>query len=48
MKKLSIIILTYDHLDDTRRCLSSLEPVMERGDTEVIIVDNASTDGTPQ
>ncbi len=47
MKRLSIIILTYNHLDDTRRCLESLQPVMQRGDTEVIIIDNASADGTP-
>lgn len=47
MKRLSIIILTYNHLDDTRRCLESLLPVMQRGDTEVIIIDNASADGTP-
>lgn len=48
MKKLSIIILTYDHLDDTRRCLESLQPLMARGDVEVIVIDNASVDGTPQ
>ena len=48
MPQLSIIILTYDHLDDTRRCLESLRPIMEQGETEVIVIDNASTDGTPQ
>jgi len=47
MKRLSIIILTYNHLDDTCRCLESLTPVMKRDDVEVIIIDNASTDGTP-
>ncbi len=45
--KLSIIILTYDHLDDTQKCLESLQPLMVRGDVEVIVIDNASVDGTP-
>ena len=45
--KLSIIILTYDHLDDTQKCLESLQPLMTRGDVEVIVIDNASVDGTP-
>lgn len=44
--KLSIIILTYNHLDDTKRCLESLQPVMAQDDVEVIIIDNASTDST--
>ncbi len=47
MKKLSIIILTFNHLADTRRCLDALMPVMQRDHTEVIVIDNASTDGTP-
>lgn len=45
--ELSIIILTYDHLDDTSRCLQSLQPVMQCDDVEVIVIDNASVDGTP-
>lgn len=45
--RLSIIILTYDHLDDTRKCLDSLQPLMAHGDIEVIVIDNASVDGTP-
>ena len=45
--KLSIIILTYDHLKDTQKCLESLQPLMTRGDVEVIVIDNASVDGTP-
>ena len=46
MKNLSIIILTWNNLDATRRCLRSIRPVMERDDVEVIVIDNASTDGT--
>ncbi len=42
--KWSIIIVTYNSAADIGRCLSRL-PV---ADTEVIIVDNASTDSTPE
>ena len=48
MEMLSIIILTWNHLADTRRCLASLEPIMRQSDVEVIVVDNGSTDGTPE
>ncbi|MCQ2287880.1 MAG: glycosyltransferase family 2 protein [Muribaculaceae bacterium] len=46
MINLSIIILTWNNIDATRRCLKSLEPVMSRDDVETIVIDNASTDGT--
>ncbi len=43
----SVVIVTYGGLEHTRRCLESLEaetwPRME-----IIVVDNASPDGTPQ
>lgn len=48
MKNLSIIILTWNNLEETRRCLTSLHPVAERNDVEVIVIDNASTDGTQE
>ena len=48
MKKLSIIILTWNNIDATRLCLSSLLPIMERDDVETIVIDNASTDGTQE
>jgi len=44
----SIIILTYDNLDLTRQCLESIFEKTGRPDFEVIIVDNASTDDTPE
>lgn len=44
--ELSIIILTYNNLADTQRCLQSLEPVMARTEVEVIVIDNGSADGT--
>lgn len=48
MLSLSIIILTWNNIDATRKCLASLRPVMERDDVETIVIDNASTDGTPE
>ena len=46
MPRVSVIILTFNNLDLTRACLDS---VLERSDypnLEVIVVDNASSDGT--
>ncbi len=43
----SIIILAHNQLDDTRQCLASIEqntPLPH----ELILVDNGSTDGTPE
>lgn len=45
--RLSFVFLTYNRLGMTARCLSSLAPVLRRDDVEWIILDNASTDGTP-
>lgn len=44
----SIIVLTYNNLELTRACLDSLEQFTESWRYEVIVVDNASTDGTPE
>jgi len=45
--KLSIVILTFDAMNLTRRCLEPLQGVLRRdGDAEVIVVDNGSTDGS--
>ena len=42
----TIVIVTHNGLEDTKRCLAS---VRERTQTpyEIVLVDNASTDGTP-
>lgn len=44
-RPVSIVILTYDNLDYTKDCLESLERTAPH--CEVVVVDNASTDGTP-
>lgn len=44
----SIIILTYNNLEYTRLCLESIERHSAEPPYEVILVDNASQDDTPQ
>ena len=46
MPRLSIIIVTYNSRKDLDACLRSLTEGATRLDREIIIVDNASTDGT--
>jgi GT2 family glycosyltransferase len=46
--KVSIVVVTYNNLDLTRRCLESLYAQTEWPNFEVIVVDNASSDGTPE
>ena len=46
--RLSIVVLNYNRLADTRQTLSHLQPLVgSRSDVEVIAVDNGSSDGTP-
>jgi GT2 family glycosyltransferase/glycosyltransferase involved in cell wall biosynthesis len=45
--KASLIVLTYNNLDYTRQCLESIYTKTAYPNYEVIVVDNASTDGTP-
>lgn len=42
----SVIVLTYNNLDFTRACLRSIETESCWPNLEVIVVDNASSDGT--
>ena len=44
----SIVVLTYNNLTLTRQCLESIFDKTNAPDFELIVVDNASTDGTPQ
>ncbi len=45
--RLSIIIVSYNSRGDLEACLESLTRRPPRVDHEIVIVDNASTDGTP-
>lgn len=44
----SVIVVTYNNLPLTRACLDSLERHTCYGNYEVVVVDNASADGTPE
>ena len=44
----SVVILTYNNWDYTSECLASLRRWSDYPNLEVIVVDNASTDGTPE
>lgn len=46
--KLSIIILSYNTRELLLDCVTSLEKVKNEADLEIIVVDNASTDGSPE
>ena len=47
MPCVSVIILTFNNLDLTKACLESVLNRSEYTNLEVIVVDNASSDGTP-
>jgi GT2 family glycosyltransferase len=44
--RVSVVVLTYNNLDFTEACLFSIEAYSDYPNLEVIVVDNASTDGT--
>ncbi|WP_219907534.1 glycosyltransferase [Nitrosospira sp. Nsp2] len=44
--KVSVVVVTYNNLDLTRACLASLDEHSNYPGLEIIVVDNASTDGT--
>jgi hypothetical protein len=48
MPRLSIVIVSYNSTSDLEPCLRSLTDPSPRTDHEIVVVDNASTDGTPQ
>jgi GT2 family glycosyltransferase/SAM-dependent methyltransferase/glycosyltransferase involved in cell wall biosynthesis len=47
MPKVSVIVLTYNNLELTKRCLASLVEESDYPALEIVIVDNASSDGSP-
>jgi len=44
--KVSVIVVTYNNLELTRACLASIDEQSQYGNLEVIVVDNASHDGS--
>lgn len=44
--KTSIILLTYNQLDVSKKCFESLAKYTNQDQVEIIVVDNGSTDGT--
>jgi GT2 family glycosyltransferase len=46
--KVTIIVIAYNNLDLTRRCIDSIYARSQYAKLEVIVVDNASKDGTPR
>ncbi len=47
-RKTSIVIITYNNLDYTKDCISSIRKYTKKGTYEIIVVDNLSSDGTRQ
>lgn len=47
LKLTSIVILTYNQLDYTKLCIESIKKFTPSNTYEIIVVDNNSTDGTP-
>ena len=45
--RVSLVIPVYNQLVHTMQCLESILRLPDKGD-EIIVVDNASTDGTPE
>jgi GT2 family glycosyltransferase/SAM-dependent methyltransferase len=45
--KVSVIVVTYNNLELTRACLESLDEYSQYEPLEIIVVDNASSDGSP-
>ncbi len=44
----SVIVVTYNNLDLTKACLASLDAHSHYDNIELIVVDNASSDGSPE
>ena len=48
MIEISVIIVTWNQKDIVCQCLASLERYANDPTVEIIVVDNASSDGTPE
>lgn len=42
----SVIVITYNNLDLTQKCISSIQKNLPQGSYELIVIDNCSKDGT--
>lgn len=47
LPRVSVIVVTYNNLELTKACLASLQTHTNHHNMEVIVVDNASADGSP-
>lgn len=45
--RVSVIVVTYNNIELTKACLASLDEHTNHENLEIIVVDNASVDGTP-
>lgn len=45
--RVSVVVVAYNNIELTRACLHSLEQYSDYANLEIIVVDNASIDGTP-
>lgn len=45
--RVSVIVVTYNNIELTKACLASLDEHTNHENLEIIVVDNASSDGTP-
>lgn len=45
--RISVVVVTYNNLELTKACLSSLDEHTNYNNFEIIVVDNASADGSP-
>jgi GT2 family glycosyltransferase len=48
IKKTAIVILTFNNLGYSQECVQSIRENTQKGTYEIIVVDNASTDGTKE
>jgi GT2 family glycosyltransferase len=44
--RVSVVVVTYNNIELTKECLASIDAYSHYGNLEVIVVDNASSDGT--
>jgi hypothetical protein len=45
--RLSIIIVSYNTCEILRQCLNHLRPILDRREVQTIVIDNQSSDGSP-